>query len=302
MRNKIIDFLKGIPIGISNVVPGFSGGTMAVILNIYERFINAFSDFFHQPLKVTKDVWALVLGIIFGILFAIKIITLLLENFPIPTTMYFVGLIIGSIPNILEKTNQKKKSKIKGLDVIIFFACVAAVITLSFLGEKNTNDFDFNFGTVIILFFIAIISSATMVIPGVSGSLILLIIGYYDIVVDLVSSFTNALISLDFILVFSTALPVIPFFIGLVIGIVLISKLIKLLLRKYPQTVYYAILGLLFASPFAIIKDMSTVYSLQIAATSWLIWGIGLLTMVIGAFSVNYLSKFDKGETNEKTI
>ena len=79
MKNSILDFLKGICIGIANIIPGFSGGTMAVILNIYERFINGISNLFSHPLKTLKDIWAILLGIVVGVVISIGAITKLLS-------------------------------------------------------------------------------------------------------------------------------------------------------------------------------------------------------------------------------
>ena len=292
MKGKILDLLKGIPIGIANVIPGFSGGTMAVILNVYERLIAALSDFLHHPFKVIKDIWALFLGVIIGVIIAIKLIVLFLVNFPIPTTLFFVGLVIGSIPNILSKANQ---GKVKAMDIIVFFVCVLVIIVFSFIKEGTPSKVDYDFKIALLVFFLSVIAAAAMVIPGVSGSLILLALGYYDFIwKDLVGTFVNAVISLDLAGSVNGFLLILPFIIGVIVGIVLISKLIKLLIGKYPQTVYYAIFGLLVASPFAIIYGMYREYRLEIIENSnfWG-WAIGIISITVSAYLVNYLSKFD---------
>lgn len=298
MKNKMIDLLKGIPIGLANVVPGFSGGTMALILNVYERLINAFSSFFKNPLKTIKELWALALGITLGIIIAIKLLFILIQNFPIPTSMFFVGLIIGSIPNIFHKT---KKYKITLKDAAIFFVCVITVIVVAILKEGNAVDVTFNLKTAVVVFFLSILASATMVIPGVSGSMILLAIGYYNLIwIDIVGSFVNSLTSFDIKLILNSFISFIPFGLGIIIGVVLISKLIQFLLSKRSETVYLAILGLLIASPFAIMIGIYKEYSEMLINVSPISWVIGFLTLATGAYLVNYLSKYDN--KNKKKI
>ncbi|MCK9536708.1 MAG: DUF368 domain-containing protein [Bacilli bacterium] len=292
MKGKILDLLKGIPIGIANVIPGFSGGTMAVILNVYERLITALSEFLHHPIKVIKNIWALFLGVVIGVIVATKLIVLLLSNFPIPTTLFFVGLVIGSIPNILFKANQ---SKVKAIDIIVCFVCVLVIIVFSFIREGTPSTVDYDFKTALLVFFLSVIAAAAMVIPGVSGSLILLALGYYDFIwKDLLGTFINAVISLDFAGSVNAFLLILPFILGVIFGIVFISKLIKLLIGKYPQTVYYAIFGLLVASPFAIIYGMYREYrSAIIENSNFWGWIIGIISITVSAYLVNYLSKFD---------
>ena len=107
------EFFQGVAIGIANVIPGFSGGTMAIIFNVYERIINAFSDVLKHPIKVIKDVWSIALGLVAGIIIAIVGIVKLLELATIPTVMLFVGLIIGSIPFIYLSIKKYEKPKCK---------------------------------------------------------------------------------------------------------------------------------------------------------------------------------------------
>jgi len=106
-KNIILDFFKGIAIGIANIIPGFSGGTMAVILRVYERIIGTFSEIAKHPIKVIKDIWAIILGLAVGIVLAILTIVKLLELCPLPTLLFFVGLLLGAMPDLY---NEYKKS------------------------------------------------------------------------------------------------------------------------------------------------------------------------------------------------
>jgi putative membrane protein len=297
MKKLILDFLKGIPIGIANVIPGFSGGTMAVILNVYERLIAAISDALRRPFKALKEAGALFLGVLAGVVIAVELIVFLLENFPIPTTMFFVGLIIGSIPNIRAKAGQ---NKIKPADVAAFFICVTVIIVFSFIKGKTPSAVDYDFKIALLIFFLSVIAAAAMIIPGVSGSLVFLAFGYYDFIwKDLMGNFINAVIGFNISGAVNGFVRLLPFILGVAAGIILIAKAIKFLFAKRPQTVYYAIFGLLIASPFAIIYGMYREYRTEIIENNgfWE-WAVGVLAITASAYLVNYLSRFDEKKNN----
>lgn len=250
MKEKIVDFFKGICIGIANVIPGFSGGTMAVILNIYEKVIYAFSNIFSHPIKVFKKLWTLFIGVIVGIVVSVLAIAKLLERFPLPTILFFIGLIIGSIPNVY--ASARKKAKVTSKDIVAFVVAIAMMAALPLI---NSHSFSGNVNIIILvmLFLMGIISAAAMVIPGISGSLVLMAFGYYLYIVTNIKALLAGFLALDFANLSSSFVTVLVFVIGCVLGAVYVAKLIHLLLKKHHQTVYFAILGLLIASPFVIV-------------------------------------------------
>lgn len=300
MREKLFDFLKGIFIGIANVIPGFSGGTMAVILKVYTKIINAFSNFFSHPFKVIKDVWALALGLLIGIVLAIISITKLLEAFPVPTVLFFVGLIIGSIPQIYSSTISY--GKLKNKDVIGFVLAIAILVVLPFLNSGIEKDVTVTFGFIMLMFVLGLICSVTMIIPGVSGSLVLMAFGYYVYLMTSIGTLITKVISFDFTEILDLLLVIGSFGIGAVLGIVFISKLIEKLLQKFPQTVYATILGLLVASPFAIIYAVVSEYSEQISLKNPITVVVGIITLAIGTFLAGYIPKVTSKSKKEKDI
>ena len=246
MKKLILDFLKGIPIGIANVIPGFSGGTMAVILNVYERLIAAISDILRRPFKALKEAGVLFLGVLAGVVIAVELIVFLLENFPIPTTMFFVGLIIGSIPNIRAKAGQ---NKIKPADVAAFFICVTVIIVFSFIKGKTPSAVDYDFKIALLIFFLSVIAAAAMIIPGVSGSLVFLAFGYYDFIwKDLMGNFINAVIGFNISGAVNGFVRLLPFILGVAAGIILIAKAIKFCSRSARKR-FITRYSLLIASP-----------------------------------------------------
>jgi putative membrane protein len=298
-KERIVDFIKGIIIGISNIMPGFSGGIMAVSFNVYDRIISAISSFFSHPLKVIKDIWAIALGGAVGIIIALLGISILLEHFPIPTIMLFTGLIVGSIPIIFDKVKAKRY---KASQIIAFFMGIFIIIGLPLLTkEKTVIVLEVDLALLLTMFLLGIVAAATMVIPGVSGSLVLLAFGYYIYIVQFIKDFLTAIINFDRELFLANFSLVIALGLGIVFGAIGLSRLVEKLLSKWPKIVYSAILGLVTASPFAIIyqlfnpNDPSTEnYRNIIKENLVLNLFIGIVFLTIGVILANYMTKFEK--------
>lgn len=307
LKEKLLDFLKGIIIGIANIMPGFSGGIMAVSFNVYDRIISAVSNFFSKPLKIIKDVWALALGGVLGIVLAILGISFFLDKFPIPTVMLFIGLIVGLIPTIFEKVKAKKYSVSQ---IIAFFAGIVFIVSVPlFAKERVLLVQEIDLGLVITLFFLGIVAAATMVIPGVSGSLILLAFGYYIYIVALVKDFLKAIIFFDKATLASNVFPILALAAGILIGVVLLAKLVEKLLKKRPKQVYSAILGMVCASPFAIIYQLfnpgdpeTAPYREALQRNLVLNLIIGVVFLAIGVIIADLLSKFEKHHPTEAKL
>ena len=300
----ILDIFKGMAIGIANVIPGFSGGTMAVILKVYERLIGALSEISSKPFKVIKEVWALVVGVALGVVVASFTIIYALEKFPIQTIMFFVGLIIGSIPTIAKNIKEegiKKEGilKIKLVDVLSFAVCVAVMVVLP-LSNAGVDVQKISPLTLIVVCLMGVISAGAMIIPGISGSLILMVFGYYILIIGNIKNVLENFINFNFVGMKDRILVLIFFSVGAIIGLIGISKLIKFLLKKMPKTVYTAILGLLVASPFSIIYVTIQDYQEVINWASPWVYIVGVLMLAIGgAIAVN-MAIFDEKINNKK--
>ena len=252
----IFDILRGVVIGLANIIPGVSGGTMMVSMGIYDTIIGCINSLFKNFKRCIKTLWPYALGMVLGILGLAKLITFLLEAYPLPTNMAFIGLILGGLPMILKKMKGEKKG-IAG--VIAFVLAFALVVGLKIIGGGNSTDaaITLNIGQLIILFIMGAIAAATMVIPGVSGSMMLMLLGYYNPIVGSVSGLVDALLSGNMSAILGCCGVLIPFGIGVVVGIFAIAKLIEVLLRRFPGPTYCAIMGLVTASPVAILMGLS---------------------------------------------
>lgn len=248
----IKSILKGMVIGIANIIPGVSGGTMMVAMGIYDKLIHCITHLFSEFKKSVLFLLPIAIGMGIAIVASSFGLEYLFANFPLQTNLLFIGLILGGLPAIWKnvKGNSIKAGHI--LSFLIFFALVAG---LAIVGEKEgaAADLSFNLVNVAKIFVVGVIASATMVIPGVSGSMVLLLIGYYNPIINSISDFIRALLALNVDGILQGFGVLIPFGIGVVVGIFAIAKLVEIIFEKAPLYAYWAIIGLIVASPIAII-------------------------------------------------
>lgn len=273
--------------GIANIIPGVSGGTLALTLGIYEDFINAISHFFSDFKKNIKFLVPVFIGMGLSIVTMSNFISYAFDHFPIPTTLFFMGLVVGGIPMLTNKVkdgNDKKKVS----SYIIMILTFASVMVLAFsneifgsgLGEVNLANIDIT--GYILLFLVGIVAAATMVIPGVSGSLVLMLLGYYKPVVDTIKELTH------FNNIGHNLMICIVLGIGIVIGIVAIAKIIEWLLKKYETKTYFGVLGFIIASVIAI--PVSVMHEVTISFD--IVQGIiGIVFIVLGYIIGNKLGE-----------
>ncbi len=256
VKEFIVNVLRGMVIGIANVIPGVSGGTMMVSMGIYDKLILVLTHF----IKRMKEAVALLVPIGIGMLLSIAVFAkifseILFPRFPLQTNLFFIGLILGGLPVIYGKGKGKSIKVPQILAFVLFFVMVVGFALVGEGGDASA-DISFSVVNVIKLFGVGIIAAATMVIPGVSGSMIMMILGYYNTIIDTINDFINALKDFDIAAMLQTFVVLVPFGIGVVVGVVAVAKLIEFMLKKFPEVTYWAIIGLIVASPFAILIMM----------------------------------------------
>ena len=278
MKQTIALFIKGFVIGIANIIPGVSGGTLAITLGIYERIIGAVTHFFSKFKENLKFLIPIGIGAVVSILALSKLINFSLENYQIETVLLFVGLILGGVPVLFNKIN---KTKPKIPYILVFIITFGVVVLFAFLTPKdNLVNLDvIDFKQIILLFIIGIVAAATMVIPGISGSFVLMLLGYYKPIVEVISKIA------DFSHIGHSIAVLVPFGIGIAVGIFLIAKLIEWLLKKYEIPTYYGIIGFVLSSIVAIFIPLS---GWDITTIS-----IGLVLCFLGFIGAYKLSKFE---------
>ncbi|TVQ97294.1 MAG: DUF368 domain-containing protein [Spirochaetaceae bacterium] len=238
--------LRGVGIGVANIIPGVSGGTIAVVTGIYDEIVDAFGNFFKSEGGWKRNLLFLlpvVVGILLGNIAFARVIGFLLETLPEATTFGFIGLILGSTPYLLKRSGVQRVS----LSHLLLFAVGMAVVLWMGLTTRPAESppiTDITPITAAIIFVAAFIASIAMIIPGVSGSFLLLLIGMYS---TLRYGFSTVNI------------PLIGLFVGgTMFGVVLVSKGISALLRRYHSGTYVVIIGLVIGSAIALFPGISS--------------------------------------------
>lgn len=276
----VILMIKGFIMGIANIIPGVSGGTLALTLGIYEGFIGAISHFFSNLKENIKFLLPIFIGIGLSILTMSSVITSSFENYPIPTTLFFMGLVIGGIPMLTKKVKKTKETK-EGSSYIILALTFTLVMILAFSQEifggtlANASFDNLSVLGYLWLSVIGIIAAATMVIPGVSGSLVLMLLGYYFPIVNVIKELAHFENVLNNIFVAGF------FGIGVVLGMVLVAKLIEWLLAKYEIKTYFGVIGFIIASVIAIPVSVYHEVGNIVFTTPQVL--IGILFLVVGS-------------------
>lgn len=282
MKDNLVLVVKGFIMGIANIIPGVSGGTLALILGIYEDFIGAISHFFSNFKKNICFLAPIAIGILLAIASLSRVIDYSYKHYPIPTSLFFVGLVIGGIPMLYSKVKGKKEVK-QASSYLIFLLTFALVIFMAcsslIFGEGlKVSLSNMGFVNYLLLFLVGVIAAATMVIPGVSGSLVLMLLGYYYPVIAVIKEFTSLKNIGSNIFILGV------FGIGVLLGIVLISKLIEFLFNKYETKTYFGVLGFIIASIIAI--PISTMLNIKVSFDIIQIL-IGIIFLVFG-YTISY--------------
>ena len=274
--------LQGMVVGIANIIPGVSGGTMMVAMGLYDRLIHAITHLKKEFKEGMKLLIPIFIGAGIAIVALSRLFEFLLETYPIPTNFAFCGLIAGSLPFIFKKVKGHAVTVGK---IIPFLAFFGIVILMAVMGETSGNaaDVSFNVINVVKLFGVGVIAAATMVVPGVSGSMMLMLLGYYDVILKTINLFVDSLVKFDMVGLMQGVGVLAPFGVGVLIGIGVIAKLIEFIFSKAEIHAYYGIIGLIVASPIAIL--MKTNWS----GVSVFTIGAGVITFGLGWLIANKL-------------
>ncbi len=237
-------FLSGLAFGIANVIPGVSGGTMLVIFGVFDRLMDSISGI----KAIFNNILFLLsfgVGAGGGIIMSAFVISSLFESFGVQTNMFFIGLILGSVPLIVKIGTEEQK--VRPTCIFPFVIALAAVVALSVLEQMDLFHIapdvveGFDIVASVKLIVCAAVAALTMIIPGVSGSFIMMLLGVYETIINAIKTFNLFVI--------------IPFAIGAVIGIIGGARLISTVIKKQKLMAYSAILGLVIGSVYAILPS-----------------------------------------------
>ena len=219
--------IKGFIIGLAKVIPGVSGSLVALNLGLYERGVNAISNFFKNIKCNIIFLGSVGIGILLAIIIGSKVIDYALLKFYFPTMLLFIGLLIGSIPDLLKKTNIKTKK-----EWFYFILVFVLMIMICFINTNSTFTYVDNIKNNLYIILIGFIDALTMIIPGVSGTATFMFMGCYEFFLSIFANLTNVNNIIENLEI------IILFVIGLGLGIILITKLMNYLLSNKKDIIY----------------------------------------------------------------
>ncbi|WP_381401834.1 DUF368 domain-containing protein [Staphylococcus aureus] len=264
---KWINILKGFAMGTSDLVPGVSGGTIALLLGIYNQFIASISGIFSRRFWPS---FTFLSPIIIGMLLAMgslsNLFNYLLSQHHIPTMFFFGGLIIGIVPYLLKISNYKTSFTTKHYMMVIAGIAILIVITLMNNGDKHAGEtLTLSTGLIIKYFIAGMCASSAMLLPGISGSFMLLVFGVYGTVMLAISEF----VKLNF-----AGLPILlAVGFGVLAGFIISSKIIQYFLTHHKLMTFALIIGFVVGSLFAVFPGLPT---------NIVMWFVSLVVFIIG--------------------
>lgn len=268
-KMKWSNLWRGFAMGTSDLVPGVSGGTIAILLGIYDDFIRSISGIFSKRFwESLKFLIPIVLGMLIAIGSLSQLINFLLITHPVPTLFFFVGLILGIIPYLLKTSRFKQTFTAKHYMLVALGIAIIVVITLLNNGNKHAGaTLTFSTSLFIKYFIAGVCASSAMLLPGISGSFMLLVFGAYGTIMYAISE----LLSFNF-----NAVPILlTVGLGIIAGFLLSSKAIQYLLNYHTYLTYALIIGFVVGSLYAVFPGLPT---------SIFMWFVSVITLIVGFF------------------
>ncbi|MBE6155223.1 MAG: DUF368 domain-containing protein [Firmicutes bacterium] len=233
----LITFLRGFIIGLGIIFP-ISASVLAIVMGIYKKILNVVNNIFKCFKKEWKFILALGLGVVISCLVSCLLLNFTLKKFPIATLLFFVGLIIGGMPMLFKKTNRDFR-----VSNILFTLVGIGILTgLSFISSGNDAVIKTSAIGLLTLFGVGVVGAGSMIVPGVSGSVMLVILGYYEPLLEVISSlvkFEDLITNILIVGVFGA---------GMIVGVLLFSKIMEYFLDRFETKTYFAIIGFVSAS------------------------------------------------------
>ena len=300
IKEIIINFINGFCMALADSVPGVSGGTVAFLLGFYDKFIGSLDNLFRgdkkEKIEAFKYLVKLGIGWIVGFTLCISILANIFEVQIYNVSSLFLGFIIFAIPIVIYEEKETLKEKWK--EILFILIGIAIVVAITVINPASGTGIDvsisgLNIGLVIYIFIAAMIAISAMVLPGISGSTLLLIFGLYVPIIGALKELMH--------MNFSYLPVVIIFIIGVIAGIIICVKLIRKALEKYRAQTVYCIIGLMIGSLYSIVMGPTT---LEIPKDPMSISTFSILFFIIGGVVILGLQglKFLMSKNENKEI
>ena len=289
MAHHIYILIAGVVFGLANVIPGVSGGTMAVVFGVYERIIDLIANLRKKWKQELPFICVFGAGAVLGILGFGKIMKWVLAHYPTEANAFFIGIILGSIPMLVklavgQPENAPRRrlgwnagSWYAGLENILpMLITFAIMVPMALAGDSDSakeaakaeaelmgSAQGFNLGNTLLYILYGAIAVSTMIIPGISGSFVMLLLGFYSTIIGAVADLNLWIL--------------LPFALGCVLGVIFVTKLIKWVLNRFAVPAYSAILGFVLGSVLCIFPGWSEM--LRVAPLLMVVLGIAAILL-----------------------
>lgn len=284
IKRFFINMAKGGAIGLAMIIPGVSGGTLAVLLGVYDKIIDSVGNLFKKFKESILFLLPIALGAVLAFAALYYPLKYALLYAPFPTILLFSGFMLGSIPDLVKKSNSNGFRKFDTIGIILSCALVIGICFIPSVGDVSLGA-DMKIWQYFLLLLMGMLASCALVVPGVSGSMLMLIFGYYQPLLNTISALKSS---------FGHSVLVLAIFaVGLVIGFFTIAKLMQLLLKRFRRTTYWCIVGFVIGSIPAVIITFFHEYGDNLATylASWQI-AVGVICFVLGAVATFFFTRF----------
>lgn len=294
--NYIIQFIRGFCMALADSVPGVSGGTIAFLLGFYDKFINSLDSLMGKDKEKRKQailfLAKLGIGWVVGFILSVLVLANIFDAQIYKISSLFLGFIIFAIPIVIKDERLHLKNKYK--NIIFTVLGIAIVVIISIVnpvsGEGiNVSAGNLNLGLIIYVFLVAAVAISAMVLPGISGSTLLLIFGLYIPIISAVKEFLH--------LNFAYFPVLLVFGLGIITGILSTIKIIKICLEKYRSQTIYLIIGLMIGSIYPVILGPTT---LEVPKDPMTFSTFSIVFFLIGGVVIIGLQKFKEFMKNKE--
>lgn len=317
-KRTIKDILSGMLMGIACAIPGVSGGTMAIMLGVYDRHLDHMDGLRKNFIKNLLPLLPLAAGIILGVIPAVILFNIAFEGFVFGIVSLFAGLILGGIPGLFDEIKNKPVTKGNIITLIITLLIAVGFGLMSMLLKENINLLgNFNMTTegnwiidghvswwiYLLLIPIGVLAALSLIVPGISGSMLLLVLGFYTPLLKTVNWWKDLLTGNGNIeQFFSVAGIYLCLLIGIIVGFFTIVKIMKVLFAKYKLITYYGIIGFVIGSLISLYinGDIMAYYNNWANPTfnTWMpMWAeivVGVVLLALGAFGSYMLVRYSR--------
>lgn len=292
--------LQGTLVGIGSILPGVSGGMIAAAFNIYAKLIEALDLLTKKPIRAILSIWEYLLGIGLGILIGFIIVLFIFSFVPIPSTLLFIGLILGGVPDIYLLARE---SKIKVKSIIVILVTTIILVSVAFINPTSvarSNTMNYFIWTIV-----GILLAISLIIPGLSGTMILMMLGFYTPLLNLPKALLTNFVDGNYQTFFNQSINLVFIGLGVLLTFIIIGKLLNLILKHYPNTFYQFVLGIMLAAPINIIvslhqelsSDEISPINIFNFSEHWYMWLIGLIILPLGIWVARQFNKKEAYET-----